>query len=282
MAPEPASATEERLGSSRSAASAEMRSNTNANASTENRSSAESAEPAAQFGASRSAGYWLPMRSGSRTPVRLSISDRDPVVARLRTADQDAALMVDPDRLAAAQWHHRHIDIMTATPQILNDRLSYGALDPNLVAKGKNPRGIDSLLRIEAAIQNPVHKMRMSDCLVLAAHDAERHHRPPVFDEHRRDDRVKWSLPRRNHVRMPFDQAEAGAAVVQQHAALRRHDAGAEGGEQRIDERHCITVAVYCAEIDCVSLHSAAMPVWARHCPVEADLRPRLLGPRIG
>src|SRR5947208_7413576 len=116
--------------------------------------------------------------------------------------------MVDPDRLAAAQWHHSHIDVVAAMPQILNDRLGYGALDPNLVAKGENPRGFDGLLRIKAAIQDPVHKMRVADRLVLAAHDAERHHRPPVFDQHRRDDRVKRSLLRRNHVRMPFDQGK--------------------------------------------------------------------------
>src|SRR6266567_310040 len=134
------------------------------------------------------------MTPGLITLVHLSIPERDAVVARLRAADQHAALMVDPDRLAAAQWHHSHIDVVAAMPQILHDRLGYGALDPKLVAKGENPGGFDGLLRIKAAIQDPVHKMRVADRLVLAAHDAERHHRPPVFDQHRRDDRVKRSL----------------------------------------------------------------------------------------
>ena len=85
----------------------------------------------------------MPITPGLITLVHLSISERDAVVARLRAADQHAALMVDPDRLAAAQWHHSHIDVVAAMPQIFNDRLGYGALDPNLVAKGENPGGFD-------------------------------------------------------------------------------------------------------------------------------------------
>src|ERR1043166_1324356 len=122
-----------------------------------------------------------------------------------------------------------------------------------------------------------MHEMRMPDSLVLPTHNAKRHDRAAVLDEHAGDDRVKRALPRRDRIGMAGDDAEAGAAIVQEDAAFGRHDAGAKRREQGIDERDRVAVAVYGAEIDRVGVLGAAMPVLARHFSVEPDPAARLL-----
>ena len=80
---------------------------------------------------------------------------------------------------------------------------------------------------------------------------------------------------------MTGDDAEAGAAILQEDAAFRRHDAGAERREQRIDERYRVAVAVDGTEIDRVGVLGAAVPVGTGHRAVEADPAARLLRPVI-
>src|SRR3954469_24945002 len=59
-----------------------------------------------------------------------SIPQRQPVLAWLGAADQDAPLVVDPDRLAAAIGDARRLDIVATLSEIGDDRLGHGLLDP--------------------------------------------------------------------------------------------------------------------------------------------------------
>src|SRR6516164_8819370 len=113
--------------------------------------------------------------------------------------------------------------------------------------------------------------MRLPNRLVMPAHDAERHHRAAVLDEHRRDDRVQWPLPRRNRIRVARDRAEARAAVLQQYPTLRRKDAGAEAGEQRVDKGAGVAVSIYDTEVDGV-LVLDIRPGGTRECAVESNM----------
>ena len=90
----------------------------------------------------------------------------------------------------------------------------------------------------------------MADRLVLPTHDPERHHRPPVLDQHAGDQRVERALARRDRARVAGNGAEPAAAVVQDDAAFGPHDAGAESREQRVDERARVAVAVDDAHVD--------------------------------
>src|ERR1700736_4878473 len=99
--------------------------------------------------------------------ILCSISQRETVLARLRAADQHAALVVDPDRLGAAERHLADVDIVTAPPEIGKDRLRVGALDLQFAAEGEAARRFGRLLRVEAAVEHAVDEMRVPDGLVL-------------------------------------------------------------------------------------------------------------------
>src|SRR6266571_123148 len=83
-------------------------------------------------------------------------------------------------------------------------------------------RRLGSLLRIHSAIEHAMEKVGVASCLIMAAHYVEGHDRTPLLAQHARDDCMQRPLSRRDRVRMPRDQPEARAAVVQQHAAFRR------------------------------------------------------------
>src|SRR5918996_871932 len=52
-----------------------------------------------------------------------SVTERTAILSWFRTADQDAALVIDPDRLAAADRHGEAGDPVTAVSQIISHRL---------------------------------------------------------------------------------------------------------------------------------------------------------------
>src|SRR5712691_6812897 len=64
-------------------------------------------------------------QSGATCGSCRSVAQRHSVLARLGAADQDAALVVDPDRLAAAERHFGDIDFVAAARQIGDDRLGH-------------------------------------------------------------------------------------------------------------------------------------------------------------
>ena len=93
---------------------------------------------------------------------------------------------------------------------------------------------------------------------------------------------MKGPLAGRDRVGVAGNRAEAGAAIVQEDPALRRHDAGAERGKQRVDERHGVAVAIDGAEVDRIGVLGAAVPVRAGQGAVEPDFPACALGPVIG
>src|SRR5580704_6061859 len=105
---------------------------------------------------------WVPGPALSDRPgmtVDRSIPERHSVLARFRAADQNAALMIHPDRLAAAERHLSDVDFVAAARQIGNDRFGNARLDPQLAAKREAARHVRRLLRIEAAIEHVVDDM---------------------------------------------------------------------------------------------------------------------------
>src|SRR5206468_9916006 len=102
------------------------------------------------------------------------------VLAGLGAADQYAALIIDPDRLAASERHFLDRDLMTAIGEILSDRRRYRTLDLQLTVQRQDPRLLGCLLGIHAPIHHAVQEVGMPDRLILPAHDPERHYRAAV------------------------------------------------------------------------------------------------------
>src|SRR6266436_4157115 len=241
------------------------------------------AYPSAKAGAPLSRGRRMRLSTGFADSLRhtLSITESQAVLAGLGAADQYTALVIDPDRLAASERHLLDRDLMTAIGEILGDRRRYRTLDLQLTLQRQDPRLLGSLLGVHAPIQHAVQEMSVPDRLILPAHDAERHYRAAVLDEHPGDDRVERPLARRNGVGMAGDRAKAGPAIVQQHAAVRRQDAGPEAREERVDERAGVPVAVDDAEIDRVFVLDLG-PAWPGNCVVEPDFPAGALGASLG
>ena len=68
------------------------------------------------------------------------------------------------------------------------------------------------------------------------AGDAERHHRPAVARQHRRDDGVERPLAAGDDIGMPAIEHEAAGAIVKDDAGFGADDAGTEVVENRVDE----------------------------------------------
>ena len=94
-----------------------------------------------------------------------------------------------------------------------------------------------------------MQKMGVASCLIMAAHYAKGHDCTPLLAQHARNDGVQRPLSRRDRVRMPWDQLEARAAVVQQHAAFRRKNAAAEGKKERVDQGNRVAIAINYAKV---------------------------------
>src|SRR5215469_18714819 len=80
---------------------------------------------------------------------------------------------------------------------------------------------------------------------------------------------------------MARDRAKPGAAIVQQDAALRRHDACPERGEQRIYERAGVSVAIDGTQVDSVLVLDLG-PVRSGPRAVEANRSASTFGARFG
>src|SRR5262249_7343382 len=149
----------------------------------------------------------LPSRAPSKTDARdgsgrhfgqsrfrlrpRSIAEGQAVLPRFPTADQDTALAGDPYRLAAAERNLGHLDGMPAACQLGQDRFGIGGLDLQHPAwMREDARLLGGLLRVQAAVEDAMQKMRLPNRLIMPAHDAERHDGAAILDEHRRDDRV--------------------------------------------------------------------------------------------
>src|SRR6516164_8774649 len=152
---------------------------------------------------------------GDRCRRSLSIAEGQAVLAGVGTADQYAALVVNPDRLAAAERYVKHLNLVAAMREIGNGRLGNGAFDLQNAVPGEDARLLGSLLRIHTAIQHAVKEMRMTDSLIGPAHHPKWHHRAAVLDKHPRNDRMERPLARCDGVGMAWDRPEPGPSIVQ-------------------------------------------------------------------
>ena len=76
----------------------------------------------------------------------------------------------------------------------------------------------------------------MSLRLHIATHDAEGEEWPAILQHHRRNQRVKWPLPRRNHIRMLRVEAEQRAAILKHNAGIAGDESGTKMTKQTVDE----------------------------------------------
>ena len=117
--------------------------------------------------------------TGSRTPVRLSIPECDAVFSRVGSADENAALAIDPDRLAPPKGKIGDLDLMSATREFGDDWLGIPGLhSQNPAGVREAARRFRSLLRVHSAIEHAVEKMGLPNCLIMAAHYAKMHDLP--------------------------------------------------------------------------------------------------------
>src|SRR5260370_37655976 len=79
-----------------------------------------------------------------------SVAQRQAVLARLRAADQHAALVVDPDRLGAAQRLHRPVDDVAAGAKIGGDLPADRALELQHALIREAGRRLGGPLRVAA------------------------------------------------------------------------------------------------------------------------------------
>ena len=80
--------------------------------------------------------------------------------------------------------------------------------------------------------------------LIVTTHHTERHNRLAILHRHAGYDRMHWPFARLDPVRVIGVNAETQSTIVQDHAAVGRHDTAAETLEDRIDERNRITITV--------------------------------------
>ncbi len=163
--------------------------------------------------------------------------------------------MVDGDRLAAAPGLLDPLDVMAPLPQAVGHGVADPVLDADDPLLEESPGEIDRLLRVHAVDVAVEDHRGMAGGLVVAAHDAERHDQPSVAAQHRRNDRVQGPLPRPGLVRMALDQAESGAAVLQEDGISVGGEAAAEAPIGRVDERDRHPVAVHDGDIDGVPMN---------------------------
>src|ERR1051325_3354544 len=163
------------------------------------------------------------------------IAESAAVLSWVGPADQHPPFVINPDRLRSAQRRVSDLDSVSSPRQFGNHRLTIGAFDLEYPARMREAtRSFRGLLRIHPAIEHTMQKMSVAGGLVMAPDDTKRHYCTPILAQHAGNDRVQRPLPRRDRVRMPGDELETGASVLQQHPTFRCDDAAAKGSEKRV------------------------------------------------
>ena len=86
----------------------------------------------------------------------------------------------------AAERRRRTLGLVAAGLEMAHHGVVDAVLDLDGRAVREHPRRVDRGLQVEAVAQEPGQEIGMAGGLVLAAHDAERHHGAPALRHHRR------------------------------------------------------------------------------------------------
>lgn len=100
------------------------------------------------------------------------------------------------------------------------------------------------LLWIHSEAEHVRKQRRMPRGLIVTTHHAERHNGFAILHHHAGYDSMHRPFARLNPVRVIGVNAETQSPIVQDHAAVGRHDTAAETLEDRINEGNRITVTV--------------------------------------
>src|SRR6185312_10857280 len=111
------------------------------------------------------------------------IAEGEAVLAVVGAADQHAARVIDPDRLAAAERFGGPRHGVTACLEVGGDRCADAGFERQRAVEGETARAVAGGLRVHAAIEHLAENVGMTHRLILAAHDAERHDRATVLFE---------------------------------------------------------------------------------------------------
>ena len=168
--------------------------------------------------------------------------------------EQNTALVVDANGLAAADRLLRPADVVAARRQIVLDRGRYRRFQREHAVEREGSRRLGGRLDVEAEIKNVGNQVGVAGGLIVPAHHAERHHRASILHHQAGNDGVHRPLAGPERIEVPRLGAKAPAAVVQQHAGLRRIDAATEWVEQRVDQGNRIEVAVDDRDVDGVAV----------------------------
>ncbi len=126
-----------------------------------------------------------------------SIPGRETVFPRVAAADQDAALTVDADDLAAAERFVGALDLVTHGREFARNRLADAGFERQPAILEEHPRTVERRLRVEAVVEHVGDDVGVADRLEGAAHDAEHDFGFAARQRHRRDDRMQRPLRRR-------------------------------------------------------------------------------------
>ena len=172
-------------------------------------------------------------RDCSSPSIQALIPDGAAVLAWFGTAGQDTVFPVNPDGLATADGFGGPDRVMTQGPQAIDHVGGNGTFDLNIHGSGdwEDTRRILRFLNVHAEIEILRQKLHVTERLVLATHDAERHDSFVAVSNHAGDDGVQRTLVRGNAVQMPFFKGEALRPVRQHNAGFRGHLDGAEIGK---------------------------------------------------
>src|SRR5262249_5582527 len=167
------------------------------------------------------------VQRSSHTAAGNSVTQRHAILARVRSAHQSAARRINHYGLATT--HHsayrdavrRRRSHVASADQILDDRVSQSVLHHDAVAAPIAESGrINGLLQAHAHIQKVCEHLYLPLWLNVAAHHPKGHPELAIFEDHRWDYGVEWSLARLYAAGVPRIQAEAGASVVQNNAGV--------------------------------------------------------------
>src|SRR5690606_24026256 len=111
----------------------------------------------------------------------LLITRSHSILAAVGRADQHPRFAVDPDRLSPSEWSRLYGKMVAALFQFPTNPIRQSGFDLQFAVEGKASRLFHRGLNIQPPIQNRRKETRMTGCLIMPAHDSERHRHPAVF-----------------------------------------------------------------------------------------------------
>ena len=168
---------------------------------------------------------------------RWSVASRAAVLAGIGASMQDTVLVVDQDRLIAAERSAGTAELMATLDQNFQRLGRNAPFMANAAAVcGHRPTGrcraagvlharmLAGLLHIHAEVEHVDQNLHMPLRLEVATHHAERQMWLAILRDERRDDCVERTLVRFQPIRVLGVESEQATPILQREADVARHD----------------------------------------------------------